>query len=406
MSEPSKRKVLLVSTIYPTSFGTGSQLRGAAVLRMLALRHEVYLVIVDLYRGVPGPVDSYVEETCREIKYLRISGASPDFGPIASLSGVEFVPAEFQDVSRLAASQTILKFYHDRGLDLLFVFRLQSIYALGAILPMFPTRHLDLDELPSVSEEKIRRIKLRHGETDEIKKIEGLRKIESFFIPKFHRVFVASEIEIERVREHTGVQRAELLPNISPARPFLPYHPREDQREILFVGNLGYFPNEDGVLYFCRDIYPLIRRQKGAAILFRICGFNCPPSIRELDGRDDIRVSGYVQDLRSQYAQATLVVVPLRTGGGTRLKILEAFCYGRPVVSTSIGAEGLAVTSGVNILLADDPGEFARACLDILDQPTLAGKLIDGGLQLNQTRYSENAFARAYYGPIEPCFRS
>ena len=113
---------------------------------------------------------------------------------------------------------------------------------------------------------------------------------------------------------------------------------------------------------------PLIR-QEVPSIHFIIAGRNPPPVIQQYESDPAITITGFVDDMRTYYNKAQVVVVPLRTGGGTRLKILEAMAMDKPIVSTSIGAEGIAVTSGEDILLADDPATFARETVRLLKNP-------------------------------------
>jgi sugar transferase (PEP-CTERM/EpsH1 system associated) len=129
---------------------------------------------------------------------------------------------------------------------------------------------------------------------------------------------------------------------------------------LVFTGSMDWLPNEDGVLYFVREILPRIRRTEPRATL-SIVG-RCPtPAVKRLAAENGIEVTGRVDDVRPHVAAATVYIVPLRIGGGTRLKIFEAMAMGKAVVSTTIGAEGLPVTPGENILIADDPDRFARA---------------------------------------------
>ncbi len=395
LNEQKQRKLLYLTSIYPTSNGTGSQLRAFSMLRMLASRYEVYLVVINIYQFLPGPHDAQVDAMCREIKILKVTTQK---GPQPTVEASNCIATEGWEISPAECSQAVLQLYQDREMDVLFVFRLQSLYAVGTTFHRFPQRELDLDEMASLGELTIQRLSAEMGLNIHPPRgwMKGLQTLEKIFIPKFHRVYVSSTVEIERVKQHTGFAKAELLPNIAPSRPFLSEVPRQNPQEILFVGKLDYLPNTDAVLWYLKEIHPLLRQAKGEGIVFRIVGYNCPAPIRAWDGRNGVEVCGYVRDLAEAYGRASLAIVPLRAGSGTRLKILEAFAYGRPVVSTTIGAEGLAVTSGKDLLLADTPEDFAEACLKVLNQPALAQALIEGGLQINRDRYSEDALGRAY----------
>jgi polysaccharide biosynthesis protein PslH len=142
-----------------------------------------------------------------------------------------------------------------------------------------------------------------------------------------------------------------------------------DPPRIVFLGSMDWEPNIDAVLYFCRDIFPRILARFPSAI-FQIVGRNPHRSVQRLSSQS-VQVTDTVPAVIEHLRQATVVVVPLRIGGGTRLKIFEAMATGRAVVSTSIGAEGLAVASGRDIILADDAETFADAVVRLLDDATL-----------------------------------
>jgi sugar transferase (PEP-CTERM/EpsH1 system associated) len=141
---------------------------------------------------------------------------------------------------------------------------------------------------------------------------------------------------------------------------------------IVFTGSMDWLPNEDGMVYFVRDILPLIRRAEPEATL-SIIGRSPTPAVRRLADEHGIEVTGSVDDVRPHIAAGSVYVVPLRIGGGTRLKIFEAMGMAKAIVSTTIGAEGLPVSDGTDILLADDPASFASA---------VAGLMRDDGRRL------------------------
>lgn len=156
---------------------------------------------------------------------------------------------------------------------------------------------------------------------------------------------------------------------------------------LLFFGRMDYEPNRDAVRYFVGSILPALRAVAGAVEL-RVVGPGIGPELRQLAAQaPEIRLVGRVDDLRPELAAATAVVVPLRMGGGTRLKILEAMAAGKAVVSTTIGAEGLGVSDGGEIRLADSPGDFARAVATVLADPDQRRRLGAAARRLVEHRY-------------------
>ena len=141
-----------------------------------------------------------------------------------------------------------------------------------------------------------------------------------------------------------------------------------------------------GLEYFCKEIFPRVRARRPQTTL-SIVGANADPDAAQKFTGEGIHLLGQVPDIREPLSSHTVFVCPIRLGAGVRVKILEAFASGIPVVSTSLGAEGLAVRSGEELLLADDPGRFANACLQLLEQPHLAGTIASNARQLVETRY-------------------
>ena len=155
---------------------------------------------------------------------------------------------------------------------------------------------------------------------------------------------------------------------------------------LVFPGALTYSANFDAIAFFLHQVFPLIKARRPGAIL-RITGKTNGVLVDRLPLDESVILTGYLDDVRPTVAQSWACVVPLRVGGGTRLKVLEAMALGTPVVSTSKGAEGLEVTPGEDILIADEPTEFADAVLRLLDDPALRAKLAANGRRLVRERY-------------------
>ena len=136
-------------------------------------------------------------------------------------------------------------------------------------------------------------------------------------------------------------------------------------RSLIFTGSMDWLPNEDAMLYFCSQILPLIRADE-PDVRVSIVGRAPTPAVRKLADDPAVHVTGRVDDVRPYMRDAAVYMVPLRIGGGTRLKIFEAMAMGKAVVSTTVGAEGLPVTPGEHLMLADDPVSFARAVVGLL----------------------------------------
>jgi glycosyltransferase involved in cell wall biosynthesis len=143
---------------------------------------------------------------------------------------------------------------------------------------------------------------------------------------------------------------------------------------LLFTGKMDFRPNVDGVLWFCDEVWPLVR-QRIANAQFFVVGKDPHPRLRRLHDLPGVTVTGWVDQILPYFAGASLYVVPLCVGGGTRLKILEAMAMGLPMVSTTLGAEGLDVESGEQLMLADDPDQFAAAATALLEDESASKRL-------------------------------
>jgi glycosyltransferase involved in cell wall biosynthesis len=165
---------------------------------------------------------------------------------------------------------------------------------------------------------------------------------------------------------------------------------------LLFAGSMDWMPNVEGVMWFVREILPLIRRRLPDCSL-TIAGRRPSASIRQLAVTDPgICVTGTVEDMRPYLWAAGVAFVPIRIGSGTRLKIYEAMAAETPVVSTTIGAEGLNVSSPENIRLADTPKAFAEACVELLTDPARRAQQATAALQLVRERHSWETVATRF----------
>ena len=176
----------------------------------------------------------------------------------------------------------------------------------------------------------------------------------------------------------------------------LPTDPPPDGRTVVYFGLLSTVPNVDGVTHFVQSIWPRVAAAHPEARC-KIIGGRPPPSLLALAG-PRIELTGFVSDLRPHLAAAAAVVVPLRLGGGTRLKIVEAMAMGKPIVSTPLGAEGIEAVPGRDLLIADEPAAFADAVNRLLAEPDLAGRIGQSARQLAIDRYGWGEAARALEG--------
>jgi sugar transferase (PEP-CTERM/EpsH1 system associated) len=164
---------------------------------------------------------------------------------------------------------------------------------------------------------------------------------------------------------------------------------------VLYVGSMDYHANIDAVIWFLREVWPSVAN-RFPRLTFTIVGRNPGPSVRALASQN-VQVTGSVDDVRPYYSSAAAVVVPLRVGSGTRLKILEAMAAGVPVVSTTLGAEGLDATAGLELLIGDTPDQISSALVRLLENPALGMALAGGGQALVARNYDWSLIGKRLY---------
>jgi glycosyltransferase involved in cell wall biosynthesis len=220
-----------------------------------------------------------------------------------------------------------------------------------------------------------------------------LARYEREMIGKVQVNLVCSEKDRQQLQILQPRGRYELIPNGTDIDYFRPQdsHPA---KELIFVGGLNWYPNEDAMIYFCGHVLPIIKKRVPEVVI-HIVGQKPPEKLHKMAAGDSsIRLYGFVKDIRDYVPRASVFVVPLRVGGGTRLKILDAFACGKAVVSTTIGCEGIAVTNEQDILIGDSAEEFAQKVIQILEDDALRKKLERNARLLVEQKYSWRAIGQ------------
>jgi glycosyltransferase involved in cell wall biosynthesis len=203
-------------------------------------------------------------------------------------------------------------------------------------------------------------------------------------------VVACSELDNKLMRESFGISNVSDVPTGVNLEYFAP--PPEPACatpgvDFVFIGSMDWLANQQGVLWFVREILPIIRRKRPNAT-FAIAGRTPPPEIRDLAKDPGITVTGTVPDVRPWFWESAVCVVPLLVGGGTRLKIYESMAARTPLVSTTIGAEGLTYSHPENIRIADTPENFAAECLDLVENPEVRRAMADAAWRMVNEKYS------------------
>jgi polysaccharide biosynthesis protein PslH len=230
-----------------------------------------------------------------------------------------------------------------------------------------------------------------------------MARYERAALGRFHRIIAVSDHDRQQMLQMDRSCDISVVPTGVDTRRFPVAPPaKADPPTIIFTGSMDWEPNIDATNYFCQEIFPRIRAEFPDAI-FQIVGRNPHDKVRRL-ASESVQVTGTVASVVDYLRQATVVVVPLRIGGGTRLKIFEAMAVGKAVVSTSIGAEGLDVQSGRDLVLADNASTFADAILLLLRNSTLRRKYEEAAVEL-ATQYDWSHIVQHFVEILEAAIK-
>jgi glycosyltransferase involved in cell wall biosynthesis len=392
-AEPKLRRlnVLVLDEWFPHPLDSGKRIRTWNLLRRLSPRHNIALICYSeitseslALAGAAG-ISLYAVDPLRDPAPLRL---------YVSLAGNLFsrYPYSVSKHFTQRYADTMDRLLNDVQFDL--VHFEWTPYA----------RFLEIARgLPSLImahniESQIWQRRARHGSTFVHRSYFALqaRKMKTFeqdVLRRADEVAAVTSLDAEQARQwgaqhvsvvENGVDLDEFRPPVEPVAP----------DEILCLGSLDWQPNLDAVDYLIDEILPHINARLPTAKL-RIVGRRPPLELQnKVAAHAGIELIGEVPDVRPYFARGAVVVVPLRIGGGSRIKILESMAMGKAIVSTSVGAEGLAVTDGVHLLLADSPEDFARRTVELLQSPDLRATLGRNGRKLVEERYGWDCAAQ------------
>ncbi|MGH9515740.1 MAG: glycosyltransferase [Terriglobales bacterium] len=221
-------------------------------------------------------------------------------------------------------------------------------------------------------------------------------RFEKHFLNKSDHVLTVSEADKDFFSDFVDRSKMTVISTGVDTEYFRPDNGNEQPNSLVFTGSMDWMPNEDGVLYFMDSILPLIR-QAIPEVSFTIVGRKPSEKLRAAAASEPgVHVTGTVDDIRPYVREGSVYVVPLRIGSGTRLKIFEAMAMGKPIVSTTLGAEGLPIRDGVDIAIADRPEEFSRKVCALLRDPDARRRLGSAARQLVEQHYSWSSVAAEF----------
>jgi len=390
---------ILFVSIYPASPPQyGGQRRLEGLMKELSRRHDVSAAALFNPDVDPAPSERAMREYCEEVTLVpargeglakRLVQARSLFSRKSFEAGYFALPAFQRALDRVLSRRVFDVVIISAGLFLT-RYRYRPVNGNDSLPRLVLDEHnieFDLQRQMTRIGGPLRRIynlvnwpKLRREEVDDWRRLDG--------------VTFTSKVDEERARALAPAMRSAVVPSAVDLHSFRPSpgYPPSDGSTVMFFGINDYFPNTDGILFFIREVWPRLAASHPQARLKIVGPRPTPEILAERNGR--VEVTGAVGDVRPHLAQSAAVIVPLRLGGGTRLKIVEAMAMAKPVVSTAIGAEGIEVVHEKHLLLADEPAQFAAAVGRVLDDAKLAARLGEEGRALVTARYSWEAAAR------------
>lgn len=403
-TEGARPELLFISPVFPDGEGSGPARRAEAVITALGRAYQVTLLVVTTpFHAESRPVaPGYLGGRWtvlplgadRGMRWRR--SAARRFPRLFGF--VRTWPVDWNDLTaqRIESARALVD---GRRFAVVHAFRLATApyaAALRAGQPEGTRFQLDVDDIESLTHGRFAALMRAKGERAEAavyaRKARAYARAERLLLPRFDRLFACSETDRRRLQgAHADVRT---LPNVvAPASvPGPAGTGRTEGFRLLFVGSFGYYPNQDAAVWFCREVLPRLRAER--ACVFVAGGRSMPAELtRVIEATAGARSIGEFATAAGAFAQGDALVVPLRAGGGTRIKILEAFAHGRPVVSTAIGIEGIEAVPERDYLAADTPEEFVRQCARLIGDPALCATLADNARRLLAARYSPEVLA-------------
>lgn len=374
--------VLFLSAWYPYPANNGSKLRIFNLLKGLSQSHQVHLVS---FTDDPCPSEAELLEFCASVKAIpwkvgQLTGVRRRLAPFAS------TPQSFLDTFSQEMVDAINLILDDQEIDLIIASQIKTAsYSnhFRGLPAIFEEAELGVMYEQYAAAENYKN-KMRYGLTW----IKHKRFIEDL-LDNFLSVTVASaeEKQLFHAKISQSDVKLQIVPNGVDVNRYISYHEQSKANQLIYTGSFGFDANYEAMVWFIGKVLPLIQTQLPDVQLI-ITGDHKNLPLPSLSG---VTLTGFVDDIRPLIAQSAVSLAPLQTGGGTRLKILEAMALKTPVVATSKGAQGLNAEPNRDIIIEDTPKAFAQAVVRLLEDKQKASNVADNGFNLVSNKYDWNA---------------
>lgn len=395
--------LLFISPVLPSPTGKGVAMRAHATLAALAARHAVTCLVVPLWeprgtRAAPASLaalaDVVVAPPGAAYAVHRKLLSRPSYRRLAARVATRLGPWPLESLA--VPASRVVRQLRRRRFDRVHAFRLCTA-PFAAPLLGGARLSIDLDDLES---DKLRRVAALPGTTPSMAAaLSAEAELADRLLDTWGRRAAVLLVSSQRDREsltRTLATPVIVAPNVVRVPDAAAPLPDAPPHRIVFVGGLDYAPNRDAVAWLVREIAPALARCATVPWQIHLIGRGGPELLAALGaGEPRLVAHGHVPDVAPHLASARAVVVPLRAGGGTRIKILEALAHGRPVVATTLGAEGLELADGTHLLLADTTDALASQLARLLADRELANRLAASGRARVSESYTAAALGRA-----------
>jgi len=388
-------KILWISHILPYPPKGGVTQRSYNLIQEVSKRNEVFLFAINQRAWLPTEQEVLkakveFERFCNLVKIFELPSDKSKFAwyklVIKSLFKKDGYTVNWTKLNKIVIK--LKKFFDDHRVDVVHFDTIGLAY-YERYIPKGIFKVLNHHNIESLM--MLRRAK---NEKNLIKKIyfyiEGikLREYEKKMCPLFNINLVVSDLDKERLLSIIPDLNIDIIPNGVDINYFKPLKINFKKKNIIFAGSLDWYPNDDAVIYFIKDIWPIIKKRY-QTVTFTIIGRNPSNRVRKLVEKDAfLRLTGFVDDVRPFFNEAEVYVCPIRDGGGTKLKLLDAMAMGKAIVTTRVGAEGLDVENERHVVIADDPKNFALQISRLFENPSFGEYLGKNARQLVEDKYS------------------
>ena len=382
-------RVLFLAQVFPYPLDSGPKIRAYYVLRYLAARHRVTLAGFITHSRELGYVD-HLASFCEAVYPVERPRSLAREGMAMARSFVSGRPFMIERHFDGGMARLVEGLLAKERYDLIHVDQVKMAqYALQVEgIPRVIDKHnayaLVLEGAARTDPSRLRRLVARFD-------WPRMARYEGMVCRSFDGVVAVTDADRDALARFSGDGRdIPVIPIATDCTAVRPVDRRADARDILILGSLFYPPNVDGAVWFVREIFPRVRAEVPQARLLLV-GARPAPEVVALGREEGVEVTGYVEDLRAYLERTAVMAVPLRFGSGMRVKILDGLAWGLPMVSTPVGCEGIAVTPGQDILLADAPESFAWQVVRVLRNRPLANALAANARRLAEGQYDWRA---------------